>query len=132
MENTKPSKYVVPAALNVFRQPIVPCSFDPMTGFFRDGCCKTDQHDLGSHLVCAVMTKEFLVFSYQRGNDLTTPRPEYVFPGLRPGESWCLCALRWKEAFDAGCAPKVKLESTHVHVLDLVTMEVLQEFAYTD
>ena len=128
MENTKPSKYVVPAALNVFRQPIVTCSFDPMTGFFRDGCCKTDQHDL----VCAVMTKEFLVFSYQRGNDLTTPRPEYVFPGLRPGDSWCLCALRWKEAFDAGCAPKVKLESTHVHVLDLVTIEVLQEFAYTD
>jgi uncharacterized protein (DUF2237 family) len=78
------------------------------------------------------MTKEFLVFSYQRGNDLTTPRPEYVFPGLRPGDSWCLCALRWKEAFDAGCAPKVKLESTHVHVLDLVTIEVLQEFAYTD
>jgi uncharacterized protein (DUF2237 family) len=73
-----------------------------------------------------------LVFSYQRGNDLTTPRPEYVFPGLRPGDSWCLCALRWKEAFDAGCAPKVKLESTHVHVLDLVTIEVLQEFAYTD
>ena len=84
--------------LNVLGQPLVPCSFDPLTGFFRDGCCKTDDNDLGRHLVCAIVTKEFLQFSLEKGNDLITPRPEFAFPGLLPGDQWCLCINRWAEA----------------------------------
>ncbi|NDH81985.1 MAG: DUF2237 domain-containing protein, partial [Burkholderiaceae bacterium] len=103
---------------NVFGEPLVPCSFDPLTGFFRDGCCKTNEHDVGLHLVCAIMTDEFLEFSEQRGNDLITPRPEWNFPGLKAGDQWCLCITRWQEALANGCAPLIKLESTHINALD--------------
>ena len=115
-------------ALNVFGQPLIPCSFDPLTGFFRDGCCKTNEEDLGSHLVCAEVTHEFLQFSLERGNDLITPRPEYQFTGLVPGDQWCLCIDRWIEAFNADCAPMVKLESTHIKALERVPLEILQKF----
>jgi uncharacterized protein len=114
---------------NVYGQPLLPCSFEPRTGFFRDGCCKTDQHDHGRHVVCALMTQEFLSFSKSRGNDLTTAMPQYDFPGLKPGDRWCLCAMRWKEALDAQVAPKVFLESTHIKALDYIALESLQAFA---
>ncbi len=112
--------------LNVLGTTLIPCSYDPLTGFFRDGCCRTDHHDLGSHVICAKVTQSFLEFSLQRGNDLITPRPEYRFAGLKDGDRWCLCALRWKEAFDAGVAPPVILESTHHRALQFVTLEQLQ------
>lgn len=114
------------AAFNVLGTPLIPCSYDPLTGFFRDGCCKTDHHDLGSHVICAKVTQAFLDFSLQMGNDLITPRPEYRFAGLRAGDRWCLCALRWKEAFDAGVAPPVILECTHHSALKFVTLDQLQ------
>jgi uncharacterized protein (DUF2237 family) len=117
-----------PPARNVFGEPLVPCSFNPLTGFFRDGCCKTHADDIGTHVVCAVMTEEFLEFSVSRGNDLSTPVPEWGFPGLKPGDQWCLCALRWKEAFAAGAAPLVVLESTNYSALDIVQLDVLQRF----
>ena len=125
------SKSAQPKAFdrNVFGQPLLPCSFEPRTGFFRDGCCKTDQHDHGRHVVCALMTQEFLSFSKSRGNDLTTAMPQYDFPGLSPGDRWCLCALRWKEALDAQVAPKVFLESTHIKVLDYIAIESLQAYS---
>src|SRR4051794_32389866 len=91
----------LPPARNVFNEPLVPCSFNPVTGFFRDGCCKTNQEDIGTHVVCVVMTEDFLEFSSSQGNDLSTPIPEWGFPGLKPGDQWCLCALRWVEAFQA-------------------------------
>jgi uncharacterized protein (DUF2237 family) len=119
-----------PPARNVFGEPLVPCSFDPLTGFFRDGCCRTNAEDLGTHVVCALMTEEFLEFSVSRGNDLATPVPEWGFPGLKPGDHWCLCALRWAEALEAGVAPPVILESTNYNVLDLIPFEVLRPFAY--
>jgi uncharacterized protein (DUF2237 family) len=118
--------------LNVFGEPIVPCSFDPLTGFFRDGCCKTDAQDKGSHLVCAVVTDEFLQFSLQRGNDLITPRPEWAFPGLAAGDQWCLCLNRWREALEANCAPLIKLESTHINALEFVDLETLKQYAAKD
>jgi uncharacterized protein (DUF2237 family) len=118
-------------ALNVLGTELIPCSYDPLTGYFRDGCCHTDMHDLGSHVVCAKVTDEFLEFSRSRGNDLSTPRPEYRFAGLKDGDRWCLCALRWKEALAAGVAPAVVLESTHARALDFVTLEQLQEYAFT-
>lgn len=118
-----------PPARNVFNEPIVPCSFDPLTGFFRDGCCKTCDEDLGLHVVCAVMTEEFLIFSAERGNDLLTPAPDGSFPGLRPGDQWCLCALRWHEAYVAGVAPPVVLESTNFGVLDYIPLDVLRRFS---
>ena len=118
-------------ARNVLGTELVPCSYDPLTGYFRDGCCHTDMHDLGSHVVCAIMTDEFLEFSRSRGNDLSTPRPEYRFAGLEDGDRWCLCALRWKEALAAGVAPAVALESTHARALEFVTLEQLQEYAFT-
>ncbi len=117
-------------ALNVLGTPLVPCSYDPLTGFFRDGCCQTDEQDRGSHVICAKVTQAFLEFSLQRGNDLMTPRPEYRFAGLRAGDKWCLCALRWEEAFKAGLAPQVILESTHLKALEFVTLEQLQSCAY--
>ena len=117
-----------PPARNVFGQPLVPCSFEPLTGFFRDGCCKTSAEDVGTHVVCAVMTEEFLSFSKSAGNDLSTPRPEFGFPGLKAGDQWCLCALRWVEAFSAGLAPPVILESTNYSVLDYIPLEILQRF----
>jgi uncharacterized protein len=114
---------------NVYGQPLVPCSFDPLTGFFRDGCCRTDDDDHGTHVVCAVVTDEFLAFSSARGNDLVTPRPQWRFPGLKAGDSWCLCATRWQEAHEAGVAPPVKLESTHLKVLEFVPLAVLEAYA---
>ncbi len=101
------------------------CCFEPMTGFFRDGYCRTDEQDLGRHVVCAQVTEEFLRFSRAQGNDLITPHPEMGFPGLKPGDKWCLCALRWKEALEAGVAPKVYLESCHQKALDFVSLEDL-------
>ena len=116
--------------LNVLGQALAPCSFDPLTGYFRDGCCHTREDDTGSHVVCARVTAEFLAFSRSRGNDLVTPRPEHRFAGLRPGDRWCLCASRWQEALEAGVAPPVVLESTHARALDFVTLEQLQAHAY--
>ena len=116
-------------ALNVFGEPLIPCSFDPLTGFFRDGCCKTNEEDVGSHLVCAIVTDAFLQFSLQKGNDLITPRPEYRFPGLLAGDQWCLCINRWVEALNANCAPYIKLVSTHIKALETVPMNVLKEYA---
>jgi len=101
----------------------------PRTGFFRDGCCNTGAGDRGLHLVCVVATAEFLEFSKASGNDLSTPVPEYQFPGLKPGDRWCLCAGRWKEAFDAGMAPKVVLAATHISMLEFATLEELSAFA---
>ena len=115
---------------NVFGEKLITCSEDPLTGFFRNGCCDTGPEDRGKHLVCAVMTSEFLQFSKSRGNDLTTPIPMYNFPGLVDGDRWCLCALRWKEAYEAGMAPKVVLEATNETVLNHVPMEALLEFAH--
>lgn len=114
------------AALNVLGTELVPCSYDPLTGFHRDGCCNTDEQDRGRHVICARMTKEFLAFSLLRGNDLVTPRPEARFSGLAAGDRWCLCALRWKEALDAGLAPPVILESTHIQALQHVTLDELR------
>jgi uncharacterized protein (DUF2237 family) len=111
--------------LNVFGDELVPCSYDPLTGYYRDGCCKLDEHDHGSHVICAKVTQAFLDFSLKRGNDLITPRPEYRFAGLVAGDRWCLCALRWKEAYEAGVAPPVILECTHQRALEFVSLEQL-------
>ena len=116
-------------ARNVLGQPLEDCSHDPLTGFYRDGCCKAGDDDIGRHLVCAVMTDEFLAFTKAVGNDLSTPRPEYRFPGLKAGDQWCLCVLRWKEAFDAGHAPQVVLEATHAAALRTVSLDDLQQHA---
>lgn len=116
-------------ARNVLGTELVPCSFQPMTGFFRDGCCRSGAEDLGLHLVCAEVTQPFLEFSRARGNDLITPVPEFHFPGLQPGDRWCLCVLRWREAFDAGVAPRVVLEATHISTLEFVDLEDLREHA---
>jgi hypothetical protein len=118
-------------AKNVLGTWLQTCSTEPMTGWFRDGCCRTDEHDRGSHTVCCEVTREFLDFSRRQGNDLSTPRPEYGFPGLRPGDSWCLCASRWLEAWRAGCAPTVVLEATHERALDIVPMDALLAHART-
>lgn len=117
-------------ARNVFGEPLVPCSFDPLTGFFRDGCCKTDKEDVGTHVICAIMTAEFLAFSKSRGNDLSTPVPQWGFPGLKAGDQWCLCALRWVEAVKADAAPLVVLESCNHSALDIVGLELLSQFEY--
>jgi uncharacterized protein (DUF2237 family) len=114
---------------NVLGTALVPCSYDPLTGYYRDGCCHTDQNDQGSHVVCAKVTQAFLDFSLQRGNDLITPRPEHRFEGLKAGDRWCLCARRWQEAFEAGMAPPVVLECTHAKALEFVTLEQLQSCA---
>lgn len=116
-------------SLNVFGEPLQPCGNDPVTGFFRDGCCNTSEEDRGSHTVCVKVTKEFLEFSRFRGNDLSTPAPQFGFPGLKPGDSWCLCAARWLEAHDHGMAPRVFLMRTHRRALDIVPLEKLREFA---
>ena len=115
--------------LNVHGEPLKPCSLNPLTGFFRNGHCMTGPEDVGRHTVCAEMTAEFLAFSKSRGNDLSTPIPEYAFPGLQPGDRWCLVALRWIEALEAGMAPKVVLEATHQSVLEYVELEVLRKYA---
>jgi hypothetical protein len=114
---------------NVLGGVLASCSEKPLTGFFRDGCCNTGPQDRGLHTVCAVLTKEFLAFSMSRGNDLSTPRPEFDFPGLKPGDRWCLCAARWKEAYDAGMAPRVVLAATHEATLRIVDLEALKQHA---
>jgi uncharacterized protein (DUF2237 family) len=115
--------------VNVVGGSLVPCSTEPLTGFYRDGCCATEPEDVGSHTVCAIVTAEFLAFSKQTGNDLSTPRPEWGFAGLAPGDRWCVCADRWLEAYDAGRAPDVVLGATHVRALDVVPIEALTEHA---
>ena len=116
-------------AINVLGGALAPCSHDPLTGFFRDGHCNTCDADRGSHTVCAVMTAEFLAFSKYVGNDLSTPRPEFGFAGLQPGDLWCLCAARFMQAHDEGCAPRVSLAATHRRALEIVPLEVLREHA---
>lgn len=113
-------------AKNVYGEPLKTCSLDPLTGFYRDGCCNTGSGDHGLHLVCAVVTEDFLSFSRQQGNDLSTPRPH--FAGLKPGDRWCLCASRWMEAYDAGCAPLLDLEATHFLMLEFVNLSTLEQF----
>lgn len=121
-EQTSPS-------LNVFGEPLIPCSTEPMTGFFRDGCCNTSDQDVGSHTVCVELSSAFLEFSRRQGNDLSTPRPEYGFPGLRAGDRWCLCAARWLEAHQQDCAPRVFLTRTHQRALETVSIDLLKPFA---
>lgn len=112
--------------LNVLGEPLEICGTAPMTGFFRDGCCSTGPHDHGSHTVCAEVTADFLAFSRAQGNDLSTPRPEWRFPGLKPGDRWCVCAARWLEAYEAGTAPPVRLRSTHQAALRIVPFAALR------
>jgi hypothetical protein len=116
-------------SLNVFDEALESCSDNPMTGFFRDGCCNTSDDDVGSHTVCVQVTSEFLEFSRFRGNDLSTPRPEFGFAGLKPGDHWCLCAARWKEAQEAGMAPRVYLRCTHKRALEIVPLHVMRRYA---
>lgn len=116
-------------SLNVLGTPLESCSMDPVTGFFRNGCCDTGPMDQGSHTVCAVMTAEFLALSKYLGNDLSTPRPEFGFAGLKPGDQWCLCASRFAQAHDEGAAPRVNLGATHQRALDVVSLDVLQLYA---
>jgi len=119
----------VTSELNVLGGPLEPCSTDPMTGFFRDGCCSTGPEDVGSHTVCAVMTREFLEHQVAVGNDLVTPRPEWSFPGLSPGDRWCVVAMRWAQAYDDGVAAPVVLASTHQRALEVIPIDVLQQHA---
>jgi uncharacterized protein len=114
---------------NVYGGPLHPCSRNPVTGFFRDGHCRTCEEDTGSHTVCAEMTEPFLEFSRKHGNDLTTPVPEHGFPGLNPGDRWCLCAARWLEALKAGVAPPLILNATNAAVLDLISLPVMERFS---
>lgn len=116
-------------SVNVFDEPLEACSDKPLTGFYRDACCNTGADDTGSHTVCIVATRQFLEFSRFRGNDLSTPIPEYNFPGVKPGDRWCLCAARWLEAYAAGMAPKVCLRSTHKRALEVVPLDLLRQFA---
>lgn len=118
--------------LNVLGEPLQPCSMNPLTGFYRDGCCKTGEDDRGKHIVCAQMTVDFLNYTKSRGNDLTTAIPQFGFPGLKPGDQWCLCASRWKEALDAGMAPPVQLRATHEAALEIVSLDELQHHALPD
>lgn len=115
--------------LNVFGEPLEICSLNPRTGFYRSGCCDTGPDDHGVHTVCAVMTADFLAFSKSRGNDLSTPVPEYGFPGLKPGDRWCLCAARWREAFEARCAPRLVLQATHQRTLQIAPLDILKAHA---
>jgi uncharacterized protein len=119
------------SSVNVTGSALEPCNFDPKTGYYRSGSCDTSATDFGSHTVCAVMTEEFLAYTASRGNDLSTPGPEFGFPGLRPGDRWCVCAARWKEALEAGVAPPVVLEATHAAALDVISLEDLQANAAT-
>lgn len=117
------------ASVNVRGGPLAACSTAPLTGFFRDGCCNTGPDDRGRHTVCAEMTAEFLALSKYLGNDLSTPRPDWGFAGLKPGDHWCLCASRFLQAHDEGAAPRVRLEATHARTLDIVPLEVLERYA---
>lgn len=116
-------------AVNVFGEALEICSENPKAGFFRDGCCNTSDEDFGSHTVCVRLTREFLEFSRSRGNDLSTPRPEFGFPGLQTGDRWCLCAARWLEAHENEMAPRVFLKRTHRHALEIVSLDLLRQFA---
>ena len=123
------SGYEMDESINVFGDPLISCSEDPITGFFRDGCCNTNDQDLGSHTVCIETSQTFLEFSRFKGNDLSTPMPDYGFPGLKPGDRWCLCAARWLEAHDQGMAPRVHLSRTHIKALEIVPLELLKTYA---
>lgn len=114
---------------NVLGGALIACSISPMTGFYRDGCCKTSNEDRGTHTVCAQITDEFLSFTKSKGNDLSTPIPAYSFPGLKAGDFWCLCAIRWKEALEAGKAPRIRLEATHEKTLEFIGIEELKKYA---
>ncbi len=116
-------------SLNVYDEPLIACGTDPITGFFRDGLCNTCKEDLGSHTVCIQATQRFLEYSRFRGNDLSTPLPEHGFAGLKPGDSWCLCAARWLEAYESNMAPNVYLTKTHKNALEIVPMELLKQYA---
>ena len=120
---------VVYNQVNVFGEPLVPCSHNPKTGFFRTGCCETSSDDMGNHTVCAIMTDEFLLYSKEAGNDLSTPVPAFGFEGLKAGDQWCLCAGRFLQAFQAGKAPKIVLSATHERALELVPLEILKRYA---
>jgi len=114
---------------NVVGGELLECSAEPLTGFFRDGCCATGPEDVGSHTVCVIVTEEFLSFSRRAGNDLSTPQPQLGFPGLKPGDRWCVCAARWLEAHDSGCAPPVLLAATHERALELIEIDTLLAYA---
>ncbi|MEE9575384.1 MAG: DUF2237 domain-containing protein [Gammaproteobacteria bacterium] len=116
-------------SINVFGEPLVPCGDDPVTGFFRDGKCNTCDEDTGSHTVCIETTTKFLEYSLFKGNDLSTPMPDYGFEGLKPGDTWCLCAARWLEAYEDGMAPRVHLTKTHQRALKIIPLEILRKFA---
>lgn len=122
---TQETIFPMATAKNVLGGALSPCGFDPVTGFYRDGCCRTGPDDFGLHVVCARMTATFLQFTRSRGNDLSTPMPQYGFPGLNPGDHWCLCVTRWKEALEAGVAPPVVLAATHISTLEFVSLEDL-------
>jgi len=115
---------------NVLGTPLQACCYEPITGYFRDGYCKTIQEDTGTHVICAVVTKEFLDYTKTKGNDLSTPRPHWSFPGLNPGDKWCLCVSRWLEAEKVGKAPQIILEATHQKALDYVSLDILMKYAY--
>ena len=117
---------------NIFGERLISCNTDPITGFFRDGCCNTNEMDHGMHTVCAIMTDDFLTFSKKMGNDLSTPRPEYQFQGLKAGDQWCLCAPRFKEAYENNCAPFVLLEATNEKTLEIIDMEILIKHAFKE
>jgi len=116
-------------SVNVFDEPLLSCNEQPLTGFFRDGCCNTSNQDVGSHTVCVQVTAEFLQFTRSKGNDLSTPRPELDFPGLQPGDRWCLCAARWAEAYQNDAAPRVYLRSTHKRALETIPLAILRSHA---
>ncbi len=120
----------MPGNRNVLGGELQPCSLEPLTGFFRDGCCRTGPDDAGIHVICVVLTHEFLEFSRLAGNDLSTPRPEWGFPGLQPGDRWCLCAARWAEALEVGCAPPVVLNATHPAALEFADLDDLRSHAW--
>ncbi len=119
----------VDESINVFGEPLLPCGEDPVTGFFRDGKCNTCDDDFGSHTICIETTKEFLEYSRFKGNDLSTPMPDYGFEGLRPGHTWCLCAARWLEAYEDDMVPRVHLTKTHQRALEIIPLEILRKFA---
>ena len=119
----------MPSAKNVLGAPLAPCSFDPLTGWYRDGCCNTDGKDAGLHIVCAEMTEEFLEHQFRAGNDLVTPRPEFGFAGLKPGDRWCVCLSRWKDALDDGVVAPIFLEATHEETLAVFPLAVLRKYA---
>lgn len=116
-------------SLNVLGSTLEPCSLNPLTGFFRDGCCETRVNDKGRHIICAQVTNDFLAFSKSQGNDLMSPRPEYNFPGLKAGDYWCLCLDRWREALNAGCPPLIRLEATHEIALERIPLSMLKKHA---